>query len=228
MNDIQRAIEELRYQEDMRGKGIPYQVDNLVIATAISAMQELKQYRQIGTLGQCDGYKNHSQHISKMCSCNDCGRRRDCKIAPRLGDDCRINCYFWKEENKQMERLTEWTGEEWVPRQGRLNGKIVGNKDCMKRLAAYEDAGYTPEQVRNFDEMYLKKCREVNALRERMRWIPVTERLPKNGTRALVTFEDGFVAATDYYGNGWDLWADSGDVIAWMPLPEPHREEGTP
>lgn len=59
-------------------------------------------------------------------------------------------------------------------------------------------------------------------------WIPVTKRLPENGTRALVTFEDGFVAATDYYGNGWDLWADSGDVIAWMPLPEPYREEGTP
>lgn len=53
MNDIQRAIEELRYQEDMRGKGIPYQVDSLVIATAISAMQELKQYRQIGTLEEC-------------------------------------------------------------------------------------------------------------------------------------------------------------------------------
>lgn len=29
MNDIQRAIEELRYQEDMKGKGIPYQVDSL-------------------------------------------------------------------------------------------------------------------------------------------------------------------------------------------------------
>lgn len=41
MDEIQRAIEELRYQEDMRGEGIGYQVDNLVVATAISAMQEL-------------------------------------------------------------------------------------------------------------------------------------------------------------------------------------------
>lgn len=97
---------------------------------------------------------------------------------------------------------------------------------ALWKLMEYEDAGYTPEQIRNFDEMYLKKCREVNDLRKRMQWIPVTERLPKNETRALVTFEDGFVAATEYYDNGWDLWADSGDVVAWMPLPEPYREEG--
>lgn len=96
---------------------------------------------------------------------------------------------------------------------------------CFDRLGVYEDAGYTPEQIQNFDALYLKKCQEVNDLRKRMQWIPVTERLPKNGTRALVTFEDGFVAATDYYCNGWDLWADSGDVVAWMPLPEKYREE---
>lgn len=34
------AIYELRYQEDMRAKGIPYQVSNLVIYTAISALEK--------------------------------------------------------------------------------------------------------------------------------------------------------------------------------------------
>ena len=34
------AIYELHYQEDMRAKGIPYQVSNLVIYTAISALEK--------------------------------------------------------------------------------------------------------------------------------------------------------------------------------------------
>ncbi len=93
----------------------------------------------------------------------------------------------------------------------------------IMKLKEYEDTGCTPEQIREFDALYLEKCQEVNELRKRMQWIPATERLPENGTRALVTFEDGFVAATDYYSNGWDLWAGSGDVIAWMPLPELYR-----
>lgn len=47
-----------------------------------------------------------------------------------------------------MDRLTEWTGYEWIPVQERQNGKLIGHKDCMERLAAYEDTGLTPEQVK--------------------------------------------------------------------------------
>lgn len=36
----EEAINELRYQEKLRGKGIPYQVGNLVISTAISALEK--------------------------------------------------------------------------------------------------------------------------------------------------------------------------------------------
>jgi len=46
-----------------------------------------------------------------------------------------------------MQRLTEWTGEEWIPVQERVNGKIIGNKTCLKKLAAYEDIGLEPEEV---------------------------------------------------------------------------------
>lgn len=61
-----------------------------------------------------------------------------------------------------MERLTEWTGEAWIPRQERLNGKLVGHKDCMKRLAAYEDTGLSPEEMPTAPEM----CRIKMALDE--------------------------------------------------------------
>jgi len=54
-----------------------------------------------------------------------------------------------------MQRLTEWTGEEWIPVQERVNGKIIGNKTCLKKLAAYENTGMEPEEV----------ARQVEALR---------------------------------------------------------------
>ena len=46
-----------------------------------------------------------------------------------------------------MQRLTEWTGEEWIPVQERVNGKIIGNKTCLKKLAAYENTGMEPEEI---------------------------------------------------------------------------------
>lgn len=66
-----------------------------------------------------------------------------------------------------MDRLAEWTGEEWIARQERLNGKIVGNSMCMKRLAAYEDLGITPEQIQEIDKLYAEKCREVAELKKK-------------------------------------------------------------
>ena len=67
-----------------------------------------------------------------------------------------------------MDRLAEWTGEEWIARQERLNGKIVGNSMCMKRLAEYEDIGLTPEQLTEIDKLYSEKCREVAELRKQL------------------------------------------------------------
>lgn len=70
-------------------------------------------------------------------------------------------------------------------------------------------------------------------------WIPCSERLPKkHGESYLVTISDGAVYTTalqwDANGKRWYLsFFNDGnilvdfidDVIAWMPLPEPYREE---
>lgn len=60
-------------------------------------------------------------------------------------------------------------------------------------------------------------------------WIPVTEQPPEYDGEYFVCFSDGFMTtvtySTDHDGNqDWELWADSGEVIAWMPLPGPYRE----
>ena len=60
------------------------------------------------------------------------------------------------------------------------------------------------------------------------RWIPVTERLPKETGTYLVTLEykehgTGITTLWFHGSLGWDLRV--ADVVtAWMPLPEPYRE----
>ena len=70
-------------------------------------LKQLAEYEKIGTLEevrdavekQCEhcGYKIHSDNISKLNSCNDCGMKTVCKKRPDYGDYCRINCYDWSE-----------------------------------------------------------------------------------------------------------------------------------
>ena len=117
--------------------------------------------------------------------------------------------------------------------QKRVNGIKTGywstskKDDLVARLAEYEDTGLEPAEV-----LQLKK----NAVR----WIPVTERLPESGKYVLMSFENFTLPAIGRYevndeGDGaWYLGDnDEGDtccsvglfVNAWMPLPEPYREE---
>lgn len=119
-----------------------------------------------------------------------------------------------------MERYTEWLDEETKTEVSITHYKM---RDAMVRLAKYEDTGLTPEQVRE--------------LQERQRWIPVSERLPDEPEENPI-FENKklelylvSVRNTDYafraFWNGklfTDGWSKL-DVIAWMPLPEPYKQE---
>ena len=73
------------------------------------------------------------------------------------------------------------------------------------------------------------------------RWIPVTEQLPNCNGIYIVTriMSDGFECRNIVdacYFDGSDSWHDDTrvnhgrkyltDVVAWMPLPEPYREDG--
>lgn len=59
-------------------------------------------------------------------------------------------------------------------------------------------------------------------------WIPVSERLPKDGTYIttldgeLVGQEEPFTGMCGIENGKWD---DEDCVIAWMPLPEPYKED---
>lgn len=70
------------------------------------------------------------------------------------------------------------------------------------------------------------------------RWIPVAERLPKDGEFVLVCNDDKHMMIAKYetetyewyykYTNyDFDIWdnEEQGPVCYWMPLPEPPKEE---
>ena len=75
-------------------------------------------------------------------------------------------------------------------------------------------------------------------LEEQTRWIPVTERLPKDGKFVLGCNDDKHMMIAKYetetydwyykYTNyDFDIWdnEEQGPVCYWMPLPEPPKEE---
>lgn len=105
-----------------------------------------------------------------------------------------------------------------------------GCKGCpialaFDRLAAYEDTGFTPEEV------------------QQMRWIPMEERLPEKHSEYIVCacdegepideriWGDTVVVCADYYDGGFTWYEgnteyDISDIVThWMLLPKPPKEE---
>lgn len=90
-----------------------------------------------------------------------------------------------------------------------------GCKDCpiaaaFDRLAAYEDTGFTPEEV------------------QQMRWTPVEERLPNPKQNVLAYSPKSGMAEADYADGFWMQyrWSSVMDgVTHWMPLPKLPKEE---
>lgn len=53
--------------------------------------------------GCCEncGYKVHSEAVSQLNNCNDCGLQKTCEHVPQPGQHCRINCPLWQAEEKE-------------------------------------------------------------------------------------------------------------------------------
>ena len=68
--------------------------------------------------------------------------------------------------------------------------------------------------------------KELKQLREQTRWIPISEKLPKEGEEVLVSGYDTYnkkVIIARYQGEQYGFTC--GLVSAWMPLPGPYKAE---
>ena len=88
-------------------------------------------------------------------------------------------------------------------------------------------------QALRCDADALKKLDQLTPAKKTQQWIPVSDHLPeKNGEYLVTVRKDSRFAfngeATVYEDTFYSLcqWDDCGeDVIAWMEMPEPYKEE---
>lgn len=65
-------------------------------------------------------------------------------------------------------------------------------------------------------------------------WVPVSERLPEENGKYIASLEDSVYPQASFFNGKWFMRSLNGiarefgeyEVIAWMPLPEPYREDG--
>ena len=126
--------------------------------------------------------------------------------------------------------------------------------DLLGRILAIPSAEPTNEQVKEYSkEQGCEKCRyfsilenacyyngktlcvhdDVNELPfvtpQQTMWIPVSERLPEEGVDVLACFYTGkgnykMMVSSRFNYNYWSGVGRTGDMVAWMSLPEPYKE----
>lgn len=79
--------------------------------------------------------------------------------------------------------------------------------------------------LREAEGLIERRTAENAALREKQRWISVTEKTPEYDMPQLALNVDGDALIANYaYGEWFDTWGQDVDVTHWMPLPEVPEE----
>jgi hypothetical protein len=107
--------------------------------------------------------------------------------------------------------------------------------DAINHAREVSESQYACEGCKQEHKQLAEWLEELKELREKDRWIPVSERLPEYGNYVLISCE-GFDAPTvgkyeeddiggTFYLNEDAPCEDFGIVVeAWRPLPEPYKE----
>ena len=99
--------------------------------------------------------------------------------------------------------------------------------DLIERQAAIDalvrDCKGSDEGMLNMYDI-ICDLKELPSAQPKQQWIPCSERLPNKadhtGDMVLVCYRNGSVRFNTYM-NGWA----QGNPVAWMPLPEPYKED---
>jgi len=119
---------------------------------------------------------------------------------------------------------------------------INGLKFTVEMFLFDPSTGETYTEPRNdMDKITIDACKGAIELLEQTKWIPVSERLPEEFQRVLVTIVNyngnKVVRVAEYYNmkgrkgvfqikenhEQWEVGEEG--LLAWMPLPEPYKAE---
>ena len=103
--------------------------------------------------------------------------------------------------------------------------------NLIRRQAAIDATWFEPSYTDPFNVLteVRDRLKALPSAQPEQRWIPCSERLPEEMGTYMTTIdygEHGLATGQRYYYGGGLKWNDE-CVIAWMPLPEPYREERT-
>lgn len=131
------------------------------------------------------------------------------------------------DRNELYKALSQWDWQDlYLP---------VHFKELVDELPAV-DGGYTEGDIRDtYNDGYstgIQRGYEDAVLHYAKmalkQWIPCSERLPKKGNTIYMTTLDygelGRATGQRFFYNKHIGWEDDA-VVAWMPLPEPYKEE---
>lgn len=73
----------------------------------------------------------------------------------------------------------------------------------------------------------VEKIREKISVSSYTGWIPLNAigGEPEEEGNYLVQFSDNIITTVYYNGKDFELWYDSPEPVAWMPLPKPYKTE---
>lgn len=87
----------------------------------------------------------------------------------------------------------------------------------------------TKESLNDLDRTTYDACKGAIEILEQQRWIPCSERLPDKVSTYMTTVDYekyGIAVGQRYYHGKYIGWEDD-CVIAWKPLPQPYKAEGS-
>lgn len=126
------------------------------------------------------------------------------------------------------EYMCDWSGEEcrYVPEKVRY-----GMAKLEEKIEAYIKTYQKPPYGREVEGTVelLEECKNAIRMCTAHRWTPVKKRPPRDGEEVLAYFRyepqsPDIICQNKYLGSG--RWLSEQDrVLAWMPLPEPYRQE---
>ena len=120
----------------------------------------------------------------------------------------------------------EWTNKDSLDLQPTCNQLATTDGDIISRQGAIDalQCEWCVEKINNLPSAEPKTGK----------WIPCSERLPEENGEYIVSLEDSVYPWANFFNGKWFMLSFNGiaqefgeyEVIAWMPLPKPYREDG--